>query len=361
MGAFFTNYHVRSDSLATVRDAVAELIQTRAFVSPPKNGWVTIYDEDSDNQDEATLSRIGAGLSKSLKTATLAVLVHSDIAAYWLYQNGKLLDEFNSAPDYFEATDEATRQRLRGDPDALLPLCIAGTARAQVDSILHDPDGSPIMAEQIFTELAPVLGIDPARMSLGFTYFEEEGKDFLPDIDQFEPVGQGAERKVAATPQPAARPEGPLPDMYSVAVGMLAQTWGAEKLMGPAFAAMLSGGLGEGMVKKLRAGMDRQARELMKHSKLQGGPTFEELKAARDGGPEQFAELLARRTPAYLGDIGVQAVGAQAEQFVAALLEHGLDPNAPDHNGQTPLSVAERHAKDSKIHRLLKEAAERRG
>src|SRR5207245_2789831 len=123
------------------------------------------------------------------------------IPAYWLYQSGKLLDEFNSAPDYFKEPDDATRARLRGNADQLLPLCVPGSTRTQVDSILHDPEGPPIMAEEIFVELAPLLGIDEARICLGFTYFEEEGQEVLPDVGEFEPVGRGAERKVAAKPE----------------------------------------------------------------------------------------------------------------------------------------------------------------
>ena len=47
------------------------------------------------------------------------------------------------------------------------------------------------------TELAKLLGIDDARASLGFNYFNEEGEQLLPDAGDFEPVGNGTERKVS--------------------------------------------------------------------------------------------------------------------------------------------------------------------
>ena len=50
MGASLTNYQVRGKSAAEVSEAVASLVQSRAYVSPEKNGWVTIYDEASDRQ-----------------------------------------------------------------------------------------------------------------------------------------------------------------------------------------------------------------------------------------------------------------------------------------------------------------------
>jgi hypothetical protein len=365
MGSFFTNYQVRSDSALPVREALAGLAQGRAYVSPPKNGWVSVYDEKSDEQDDRLLRRIAAGLSGALKTAVLAFLVHdSDIAAYWFYHNGQLVDEFDSAPDYYKKASAATRARVRGNPDALLPLCIPGTTRAQIDAVLHHPEGPPIMAEEIITELAPLLGIDEMRICLGFTYFDEEGEELLPDIAEFEPVGRGAERKEA---RPAAEPEGATPasfDPFVMAVAMLTQSWGSEKLMDPALLAIMPGAPSVAdMLKRIIAGLDRQAHKLLESSNLPNRPTFEELKTARDHGAEALADLLAQRTPARLPEIGINAAGAGAEQFVAALLRHGLDPNAPNPNGNgmTALQAAERHGTTSRIYQLLKTASDLRG
>src|SRR5258708_5159051 len=102
MGSFLTNYQVRSDSASAVREALAGLVQSRAYVSPPKDGWVTVYDEASDHQDDVTLRRMALGLSERLKTSVLCFLVHdSDVMVYWLCRDGTLVDEFNSDPDYF--------------------------------------------------------------------------------------------------------------------------------------------------------------------------------------------------------------------------------------------------------------------
>src|SRR5438874_2591578 len=102
MGAFFTNYQLRTEDSSAVANAVKPLASPRAYVSPPKNGWVTVYEEKSDEQDDAVLRKIAMALSRSLKTAVFAFLVHdSDVLMYWLYNNGQIVDEFNSAPDYF--------------------------------------------------------------------------------------------------------------------------------------------------------------------------------------------------------------------------------------------------------------------
>ncbi|MGP8201268.1 MAG: hypothetical protein ACLQU4_17395 [Limisphaerales bacterium] len=191
MGAFIVNYQVRTDSLAAVRDALEKMVTERAYVSPAKDGWVTVYDEESDSQNGAVLQRIASGLSRALKTDVLGFMVHdSDIAMYWLYQSGDLLDEFNSAPDYLgNAVDDATRDRLRGKAELLLPLCVAGTTTEQIGAAIH-PTEEPVFAEDYLAKLAPLLGIDETRINLGFEYFTNEGSDILDDASEFELLGQ---------------------------------------------------------------------------------------------------------------------------------------------------------------------------
>src|SRR5260370_35854698 len=95
------------------------------------------------------------------------------------------------------------------------------------------------------------------------------------------------------------------------------------------------------MVKTLKARFDRRARETLKHSNVPGQPTVDELKAARDQGPEALADLLVQRTPEKLTDIGVGAAVSGLNLFFAALLARGLDPNAKGMHGLTPLSAPE--------------------
>jgi hypothetical protein len=363
MGAFFTNYQVRTKSASAVKKAIATLVQSRAYVSPEKNGWVTVYDESSEEQNEATLGRIAAGLSKVLDAAVLSFLVHdSSITVYWLYQGGVITDEFNSAPDYFgKKVNDETCARVRGNADALLPLCVTGTTRAQIEAVIHPPDGLPITAENILVDLAKLLGIEDSRIALGFNYFDEEGEEILPDASEFEPVGKGAARKKAQLPKPASLRTVPVLDMFPLAIGMLTKCWdGEQEKMVQAFRERFPDQASKGMLKQLRAGFDRGARDFLKQSKLPNCPTFEELKAARDEGPEVLAKLLTKRAPTQLGGIADGAIQSKLETFISALLAHGLDPNTANQHGDSILSVAERHGKDSAIYRLLKSASDKK-
>jgi len=361
MGAFFTNCQVRSTSTPAVAGALAKLIHSPAYVSPEKNGWVTVYAEATEDQDQKVFGRIAGGLSQTLKTDVFGFLVHdSDIAAYWLYRCGALADEFDSAPDYFgEAVDEATRDRVRGNPDALLPVCVPGTTRAQIEAVIHPSGGFSRMAEQILTDLAELLGIDQSRITLGFNYFDEEGEEMLPDADQFEPVGKGAERKAPAPPASDDEPGESALEVFPMAVGLLAQRWSRQTRKQMQVSFGYSGQQVEDMLRQLGARFDHSARDMLRHSELPGRPAFEELKAARDEGPEALADLIAKRTPAMLTDIGVAAAVAEAPEFLAALLKHGLDPNTKDRRGSTTLDAAGKHGQTSAVYQLAKSAADK--
>src|SRR3954452_15875123 len=103
MGAFIANFHVRSEASDAVRQAVADIGASQFRVSDPRRGWVSVYDQRASTQDDAWIKRLAHELSSRLRTACVAFLVHdSDIACYWLNDQGQLLDEYNSIPDYFD-------------------------------------------------------------------------------------------------------------------------------------------------------------------------------------------------------------------------------------------------------------------
>jgi hypothetical protein len=386
MGAFFTNLHVRDSSAQAVCTALSKLTPSRGYVSPPVNGWVTVYTEATEDQDEKKLCAIGVGLSKTLKADVLAFLVHdSSVALYWLYRCGELADQFNSRPDYFGASvDAEPRERMCGSAEVLLPLCLTGTTREELDEVLHQPGGSPTFAEEIIYDLAKLLGIDDARASLGFEYFSEEGEDLLPDAGDFEPIGKGTQRLRSKEPEPddlaevlgesliplpmdtteAPRADEPvptvfpLPDMYPVAIGMLTQLWSEKHKEAVEVYAQMSRLDREAVSRKMVQGSDTAASGLLKKSAVPGLPTIEELVAARNRGPEALAELVSKKTPGQLADIGVVVAAHGLVEFVAALLKRGLDPNAGNAQGVTTLKVAEQHGTDSAVYRVVKAAAD---
>jgi hypothetical protein len=365
MGAFFVNYHVRSDSMARVRDALSPMVKSAAYVSPSKAGWVTVYEKSSDQQDDQIIRRIANELSTALKTAIVSFLVHdSDIFMYWLFQSGQLVDEFNSAPDYFKRAGKAEHARVRGNSDALLPLCVPGTTRDQVEAVLHPPEGQPLFAEDIVSDLAGLLGIDEARASLGFNYFDEEAEQNLPDAAEFEPVGKGAERKAsgaehgAEASPPSAFPidqahlSGAAPNPLAFAISMLAHGWDVHKQF--VRFTPLPGVDVKVLRKQLDATFARTVAAVLKRVAAPGIPSLDELKAARDQGPDALAELVAKQLPDLLVEIGVGAASMQSPTFLEALLKQGLDPNIKDARGISAIQAAGVHGPHSEVCLVIK-------
>jgi hypothetical protein len=74
----------------------------QAFVAPSVDGYIVIFDKKADEREQA-LQSLAVDLSISFQNVAFAVLVHDgDVFAYWLYDVGQLLDNYNSAPSYFD-------------------------------------------------------------------------------------------------------------------------------------------------------------------------------------------------------------------------------------------------------------------
>lgn len=180
MGAFFTNFHVRSGSNKDVTEALKPLVAARAYVSSSEKNWVSVFDERADDQDEEEIQRVGQTLSRSLSTPVFAFLVHdSDVFRYWLYVNGELADKYDSRPDYFSSIAADARAKLAGKPDRVLPLCRPGTTLEALRGTLRqraargqkpDPDRSdPVFEEGRAAMLAAHLGISSERATMNFS------------------------------------------------------------------------------------------------------------------------------------------------------------------------------------------------
>ena len=111
MGLFCVNLHFRTTDDKALSDALGRRGVSRYRVVPAKSGWTSLYEEQASEQDDRRIRDLAGGLSEDLQVPAIAFLVHdSDIACYWLFDGGRLLDEYNSCPDYFDdgATDDGS-------------------------------------------------------------------------------------------------------------------------------------------------------------------------------------------------------------------------------------------------------------
>jgi hypothetical protein len=163
MGLFCVNFHFRTTDDRALSEALDRRGVTESHVLPAKGGWISLYEARASDQDDARIRELAGSLSSDLHVPAIAFMVHdSDIACYWVYEDGQLLDEYNSCPDYFD--HDAPRGEATGPsggrPEVLLRYCRNGIRQVDLTEILG---GETVFAESVIERLAEALGIDRER------------------------------------------------------------------------------------------------------------------------------------------------------------------------------------------------------
>jgi len=135
-GETFGSVQIQSDDLPTIEKLVERTIpQLRGrsrgtVVSPPRNGWIGVYDELCDREPEE-LRRLARELSNATGAVVLAIGVEEGaVAHYVLYERGRDLDEYMSVPEHFGARPSGEVVALAANPSLVERL--TGADRHQI-------------------------------------------------------------------------------------------------------------------------------------------------------------------------------------------------------------------------------------
>jgi len=210
MGSFFDNIHLRTTERDRVEHVWAEYWRARGeeslvWISPPYGNWISLFDWKCDQQNIDILIELSAHLSRELGCPTLAFQVQdSDLAEYWLFEQGKKADHYTSNqhyyPSYLDKEAPATEGVYSGyGPDTqagypseedntnggntglLKSITGAAVDDVELEAILRTP---ATFADDILTALASAIGINDIWASVGYHYLVTEG-DTIPGIDHF--------------------------------------------------------------------------------------------------------------------------------------------------------------------------------
>jgi hypothetical protein len=198
MGERFINYQICCDLTGDITSSIRAILIKKAYVSLPKDGWITIYDEASeDHFDYTTVSQFAQHLSQRLSAVVFSFVVVSGLySTYLLYDRGERIDQFHSDPEGFkfgfEQCTEDTLESFRGNPERLLSYCLPGTDISEIQHILTASRNGELdfLGQETIYELATLLGIDGYRAITGYQYFEENSlhntiDPVLPDAHEF--------------------------------------------------------------------------------------------------------------------------------------------------------------------------------
>jgi hypothetical protein len=163
MGGFYTNVTVRHDNPADVAGALERLERT-AFLSPVVNGCCVVFDEATEDQDVAEMERLAQPLSKRLRCAALAVLIHDDALLYYvLFESGRMTDEYNSRPGF---EDGSERSPEGGVARALAAAFDAHDRAGEVERVLHRSEYA--LATERHAQLVAALGLPEFAVATGY-------------------------------------------------------------------------------------------------------------------------------------------------------------------------------------------------
>lgn len=173
MGEFFDAIYTRGTDPGILPQQLADAaleLKCCFLVAPEMQGWTAIY--SSRGQD----GNVAKALHKILKTDVLFTLVHDgDIFCYDYHRDGKLVDEYNSRPDYFAKVSAKKRRSLAGKPEILLPLLRDPSDAGELESILRsEPDGDPFHANSQLMQFGELLGLPNCATSYDYLMGDEE-------------------------------------------------------------------------------------------------------------------------------------------------------------------------------------------
>ena len=189
MSSSFVNYQIHSGNFDDIVRLAERLVETKMYISQPKNGWISVYDEASEIIDSERTRTLAQELSSVILNIVIVFIVYkSDYLVYLLYNNGHLVDEYNSDPDNFyfgfEQINSQLKEQVKGNPEALLTYCLPET---ELESVINLFVQREAFVEYMIYELAALLGIDEVRATSGFSDVED-GYVYDGDIEAGEEV-----------------------------------------------------------------------------------------------------------------------------------------------------------------------------
>jgi hypothetical protein len=164
----FGSVHLQTDDQGAVAKLVERLAprvvtSRESVVSPPRNGWIAVYDEVAE-RDPDKLRALGRELSSASAHVTITLGVeYGRIVHLVAMERGRLMDEYVSVPSLRNvAPGDAIA--LRANPTVLSRLTGADPGRIRaVARTAESPDELP-PAEELLADVAAALGLEGADL-----------------------------------------------------------------------------------------------------------------------------------------------------------------------------------------------------
>lgn len=188
MGAFFTNVQLRTLGLdkSKVIDEVIHCInhlndvagfakvdnedeadKTVLVSSSEDLAWVSIYDEETEDQNSRKLNKLASGLSKQFKTTALSILVNDSDSIYvGINVNGTLKDSISNLSKAIDFN--------KNKPKVWSHILVNNYS---FDDIKNAWQNKSVFVEEFLTQFAKFIDIDTSKLLTGYEYLNEGKTD----------------------------------------------------------------------------------------------------------------------------------------------------------------------------------------
>ena len=183
MGAFYGSIHIRTencDAVQTALNLVAKEANCRFLLGPSLSGWISVFPNDSGQND-----RISAEIAKLLPNDIFHLIVHDDdIFGYFFHRNGRLIDQYNSCPDYFEEVSDEDKQQCQGRPELFEDLLRKPEALGKLKALLiADKKNEFVFENERMAQFVELLGLQNALSS--YEHLQAGERDGIKNWNQF--------------------------------------------------------------------------------------------------------------------------------------------------------------------------------
>jgi ribosomal protein S18 acetylase RimI-like enzyme len=168
-GPSFGSVHVQTDDLTAVERAVRQFVprlpgrSEGTVVSPPRNGWIAVYDELCD-RDPAMLRRLARELSDRMGAVVIALGVEDGAAVrYVLFERARIVDEYLSVPEFHGPLPPGDVVGLAANPTAVARLTGADPASVRAIARTATAPGDLPPAPELLAELGATLRLEGAE------------------------------------------------------------------------------------------------------------------------------------------------------------------------------------------------------
>jgi len=168
-GRSFGSIHVQTDDLGGVERAVQQFVprlpggSRGSEVTPPRNGWTTVYDEACD-RDPAALRRLAKELSERTGAVVIAIgIEHEQVVRFVLHEAGRIVDEYLSVPEHYGPLPPGDAIALAANPRVVARLTGAepATVRAAARTAASPNELPP--AQELLAAIAAAIGLEGAE------------------------------------------------------------------------------------------------------------------------------------------------------------------------------------------------------